>query len=214
MLFRSIEYHRKDSAASQLRAGDVDWPWFAQARHLHTTGIYPALTPNTWEVTQSAMERMRANGKSVSFDPNLRPALWASTDQMRASINALAAKADWVLPGLEEGKLLTGKDTPADIAAFYRAQGAQCVVVKLGDAGAYFESDAGAGLVPAFPVAQIVDTVGAGDAFAVGVISGLLEKLPLQKAVQRAAWMGARAIQVRGDCEGLPSREDLIAADF
>jgi 2-dehydro-3-deoxygluconokinase len=210
----TIEYHRKDSAASQLRAEEVDWPWFVQARHLHTTGIYPALTPNTWEVTQSAMELMRANGKSVSFDPNLRPALWASTEAMRASINALAAKADWVLPGLEEGKLLTGKDTPADIAAFYRAQGAQCVVVKLGDAGAYFESDAGAGLLPAFPVAQIVDTVGAGDAFAVGVISGLLEKLPLQKAVQRATWMGARAIQVRGDCEGLPSREDLIAADF
>ena len=69
-------------------------------------------------------------------------------------------------------------------------------------------------LFRSFPVAQIVDTVGAGDAFAVGVISGLLEKLPLQKAVQRAAWMGARAIQVRGDCEGLPSREDLIAADF
>jgi 2-dehydro-3-deoxygluconokinase len=88
------------------------------------------------------------------------------------------------------------------------------VVVKLGDAGAYYDSDAVTGLVPAFPVSQIVDTVGAGDAFAVGVISGLLEKLPLQKAVERAAWMGARATQVRGDCEGFPSREELIAADF
>jgi len=210
----TIEYHRKDSAASQLRVKDVDWAWFEQARHLHTTGIYPALNANTWEVTHSAMERMRANGKSVSFDPNLRPALWSSTDAMRASINALAAKADWVFPGLQEGQLLTGKDTPADIAAFYRNQGAKCVVVKLGDAGAYYDNDAGAGRVPAFPVAQIVDTVGAGDAFAVGVISGLLEKLPLQKAVERAAWMGARATQVRGDCEGLPSREELIAADF
>jgi sugar/nucleoside kinase (ribokinase family) len=133
---------------------------------------------------------------------------------MRISINALAAKADWVFPGLQEGQLLTGKETPADIATFYRAQGAQCVVVKLGDAGAYYDSDAGTGLVPAFPVSQVVDTVGAGDAFAVGVISSLLEKLPLQKAVERAAWMGARATQVRGDCEGLPNREELIAADF
>jgi len=210
----TIEYHRKDSAASQLSVDDVDWAWFEKARHMHTTGIYPALNANTWKVTQSAMERMRANGKSVSFDPNLRPALWRSTDEMRTSINTLAAKADWVFPGLQEGQLLTGKDTPADIAAFFRAQGAECVVVKLGEAGAYYDSDAGAGLVPAFPVAQIVDTVGAGDAFAVGVISGLLEKLPLQKAVERAAWMGARATQVRGDCEGLPNREELIAADF
>ena len=210
----TIEYHRKDSAASQLHLDDVDWPWFEQARHLHTTGIYPALNANTWGVTQTAVERMRANGKSVSFDPNLRPALWSSTDAMRTSINALAAKADWVFPGLQEGQLLTGKETPAGIATFYRAQGAQCVVVKLGDAGAYYDSDSGVGMVPAFPVSQIVDTVGAGDAFAVGVISGLLEKLPLQKAVERAAWMGARATQVRGDCEGLPSREELIAADF
>jgi 2-dehydro-3-deoxygluconokinase len=210
----TIEYHRKDSAASQLRADDVDWARFEKASHLHTTGIYPALTPNTLEVTQSAMERMRSNGKSVSFDPNLRPALWPNTEAMRTSINALAAKADWVFPGLQEGQLLTGKETPAGIATFYRAQGAQCVVVKLGDAGAYYDSDSGVGMVPAFPVSQIVDTVGAGDAFAVGVISGLLEKLPLQKAVERAAWMGARATQVRGDCEGLPSREELIAADF
>jgi len=210
----TIEYHRKDSAASQLRVDDVDWARFEKASHLHTTGIYPALTPHTFEVTQTAMAHMRASGKSVSFDPNLRPALWTSTDAMRTSINALAAKADWVFPGLQEGQLLTGRETPAEIATFYRAQGAQCVVVKLGDAGAYYDNDAGAGLVPAFPVAQIIDTVGAGDAFAVGVISGLLEKLPLQKAVERAAWMGARATQVRGDCEGLPNREELIAADF
>jgi len=209
-----IEYHRKDSAASQLQVTGVDWTWFEQAQHLHATGIYPALTPNTWELTQCAMARMRAKGKSVSFDPNLRPALWPSTQAMRASINALAAKADWVFPGWQEGQLLTGKQSPAEIAAYYRAQGATCVVVKLGDAGAYYDSDAGAGHVPAFPVAQVVDTVGAGDAFAVGVISGLLEKLPLPKAVERAAWMGARATQVRGDCEGLPSREDVIAADF
>lgn len=183
----TIEYHRKDSAASQLRVDDVDWTRFEKASHLHTTGIYPALTSHTFEVTQTAMARMRASGKSVSFDPNLRPALWTSTNAMRASINALAAKADWVFPGLQEGQLLTGKETPADIAIFYRAQGAECVVVKLGDAGAYYDSDSGVGMVPAFPVSQIVDTVGAGDAFAVGVISGLLEKLPLQKAVERAA---------------------------
>ncbi|NBU77650.1 MAG: sugar kinase, partial [Sphingomonadaceae bacterium] len=83
---------RKDSAASQLRAGDVDWPWFAQARHLHTTGIYPALTPKTWEVTQSAMERMRANGKSVSFDPNLRPdaAIWTPEIETMAGLKSTA----------------------------------------------------------------------------------------------------------------------------
>ena len=49
---------------------------------------------------------------------------------------------------------------------------------------------------------------------AAGVISGLLEQLPLENAVQRAAWMGARAVQVRGDTEGLPTREKLRAEGF
>jgi sugar/nucleoside kinase (ribokinase family) len=88
------------------------------------------------------------------------------------------------------------------------------VVVKLGADGAYFQGPDAQGYVSAYPVAHVVDTVGAGDAFAVGVISGLLEQLPLQKAVQRAAWMGARAVQVRGDTEGLPTREALQAEGF
>jgi 2-dehydro-3-deoxygluconokinase len=61
-------------------------------------------------------------------------------------------------------------------------------------------------------VAQVVDTVGAGDGFAVGVISALLEGLAEPDAVRRAAWIGARAVQVRGDTEGLPTRAELVAA--
>jgi 2-dehydro-3-deoxygluconokinase len=59
----------------------------------------------------------------------------------------------------------------------------------------------------------VVDTVGAGDAFAVGVISALLEGATLDKAAHRGAWMGARAVQVRGDCEGLPTLAALRAAE-
>jgi 2-dehydro-3-deoxygluconokinase len=131
---------------------------------------------------------------------------------MREVINALAAQADWVLPGLEEGEILTGESTPEGVAAFYRAQGSQLVVVKLGPEGAYFESDAGKGYVPGFPVAQVVDTVGAGDGFAAGVISGLLDGLSVHDAVRRGAWIGARAVQVLGDSEGFPTRNELTAA--
>ena len=131
---------------------------------------------------------------------------------MRATVNALASRADWVLPGLDEGRLLTGQHTPEAIAKFYRDQGASLVVVKLGREGAYFDGLNGQGYVAATPVARVVDTVGAGDAFAVGVISGLLENLNLKQAVVRAAWMGAQAVQVRGDNEGLPTRAQLQAA--
>ncbi|MES2957739.1 MAG: sugar kinase [Pseudomonadota bacterium] len=207
-----IEYHRKGSAASQLRPEDIDEAWIAGARHLHVSGVFPALSASTLAATRRAMALARAHGRTISFDPNLRPALWPSTAVMRDTLNALAEGCDWVLPGQAEGELLAGSADPEAIAAFYRARGARLVVVKLGPHGAYFESDAGRGRVPAVPVAHIIDTVGAGDGFAVGVISALLEGRSVPDAVRRAAWIGARAVQVRGDTEGLPTRAELAAA--
>ncbi len=219
-----IEYHRQGSAASLMGPNDLPLAWLQTACHLHVTGVFAALTPATLAATQTAMATVRAQGGSISFDPNLRPALWASEAHMRSTINALAAQADWVLPGLDEGRLLTGCDTPEDIAQFYLAQmkasshaspRGQGVVVKLGADGAYFATAASAqGCVPAYPVAKVIDTVGAGDAFAVGIISALLEDLTITQAVQRATWMGARAVQVRGDSDGLPTRAELDAAQL
>jgi 2-dehydro-3-deoxygluconokinase len=211
-----IEYHRQGSAASHLRADEIDADWLTGARHLHVTGIFPALVPNTLAATETAIALMREGGhhpgRSVSFDPNLRPALWPSEALMRDTLNRLAEGCDWVLPGLAEGRVLTGCDDAPSIAAFYRRRGARLVIVKLGADGAWFDGEAGSGHVPAVPVAQVVDTVGAGDGFAVGVISALLEGLPVPAAVRRGAWIGARAVQMRGDTEGLPTRAELVAA--
>lgn len=205
-----IEYHRKGSAASQMDVDDIDKPWLCGARHLHSTGVFPAISENCYEVSRRTMALMRAAGRTVSFDPNLRPTLWASTEAMKAGINQLAFAADWVLPGLEEGHLLTGQETPEGIARFYREHGARLVVVKLGAQGAYFDHDDEQAYVPGFPVETVADTVGAGDGFAVGLISALLDGLSLRRAVERGAWIGARAVQVLGDTEGLPSRQELL----
>ena len=207
-----IEYHRRGSAASHLRPDEIDEAWIAGARHLHVSGVFPALSPSTLAATRRALALARQHGRTISFDPNLRPALWPSRQAMRETLNSLAEGCDWVLPGQSEGELLTGHAGPEAIAAFYRERGARLVVVKLGSAGAYFSSEQGSGHVPAFPVAQVVDTVGAGDGFAVGVISALLEGSSVPGAVRRGAWIGARAVQVRGDTEGLPTRAELAAA--
>lgn len=213
-----VEYHRHGSAASRMGPDDIDEAWLMAARHLHATGVFAAVSNTTLPVARRTMDLMRAAGRSVSFDPNLRPSLWASTEHMRESINDLAARADWVLPGIEEGRLLTGESSPEGIAKFYRQRGASLVVVKLGKDGAYFDSDfgkvAGSGYVAGFPVQKVIDTVGAGDGFAVGVISALLEGLSVPQAVRRGAWIGARAVQVPGDSEGLPTRAELAAAGF
>ncbi|ELQ4315579.1 sugar kinase [Pseudomonas aeruginosa] len=94
--------------------------------------------------------------------------------------------------------------------AFYLDMGVDAVAIKLGPSGAYYRDAHGEGLVPGVPVATVVDTVGAGDGFAVGVVSALLEGLPLPDAVARGNWIGSRAVQVRGDMEGLPKRSQLL----
>ncbi|MFS1286403.1 sugar kinase [Pseudomonas piscis] len=205
-----VEYFRRGSAASHLNISDVA-PALLRARHLHATGIPPALSDATRELTHYLMRTQRTAGHSVSFDPNLRPSLWASEALMIREINRLAALAHWVLPGLGEGRLLTGYEDPADIAAFYLDQGAEAVVIKLGAHGAYYRTQLDAGFVDAVPVPQVVDTVGAGDAFAVGLVSALLESCGMAEAVQRANWTGSRAVQSRGDMEGLPYRHELPA---
>lgn len=207
-----VEYHRKGSAASHMGVADIDQAWLLSARHLHATGVFAAISETTLPAARKTMDLMRGAGRSVSFDPNLRPTLWATPELMRASINDLATRADWVLPGLEEGLFLTGETSPEAIAQFYRQRGAKLVVVKLGSAGAYFDGEMGCGRVAGFPVAKVVDTVGAGDGFAVGVISALLDGLSVPEAVRRGAWIGARAVQVLGDSEGLPTRAELDAA--
>ncbi|MBU1357695.1 MAG: sugar kinase [Gammaproteobacteria bacterium] len=210
-----VEYHRKGSAASLMGPADVDEAWLRSARHLHATGVFAAISDTCLEASLKAFDVMRAAGRTISFDPNLRPTLWSSTERMRHWINELASRADWVLPGVEEGLVLTGDSTPEGIARFYRERGARLAVVKLGSAGAYYDSDvAGTGFVEGFPVAQVIDTVGAGDGFAAGVVSALLEGLPVPDAVRRGAWIGARAVQVLGDTEGLPTRAQLLEADL
>ncbi|MBV6749061.1 sugar kinase [Pseudomonas chlororaphis] len=206
-----VEYFRRGSAASHLSVADIR-PALLKARHLHATGIPPALSASARELSFELMTGMAAAGRSVSFDPNLRPSLWPCERQMIEDINALAALAHWVLPGLGEGRLLTGYQEPRDIAAFYLDQGAAVVAIKLGADGAYYRTQRDEGFVAAVPVQTVVDTVGAGDAFAVGVVSALLENHSVAQAVARGNWIGAQAVQSRGDMEGLPTREQLTAA--
>lgn len=210
----TVEYFRKNSAASHLSTADYQPDYFLSARHLHLTGVAAALSASSLELCHYAADAMKQAGKTLSFDPNLRPVLWKDTQTMAEAINALAVKADVLLPGLNEGKVLTGKETAEDIADFYLNQGVKAVVIKLGPEGAWYKTaDGEQAQVCGFPVKNVVDTVGAGDGFAVGVLSALLEGKELHDAVRRGNLTGSLAVQVVGDSEGLPTREQLIALE-
>ncbi|AVS91487.1 2-dehydro-3-deoxygluconokinase [Paracidovorax avenae] len=208
-----VEYFRRGSAASAMGPQDLHRLAAVRARHLHLTGISPALSPGCRELVFETLRWARGQGMGISFDPNLRPRLWSSAEEMARTVNALAGLSDIVLPGVTEGRMLTGRDSAPDIARFYLDAGAGEVLVKLGAEGAWCACRSGtASHVPGFAVDKVIDTVGAGDGFAVGVVSARLEGLDLQAAARRANAIGARVVQFPGDSDGLPTRAQLEAA--
>ena len=206
-----IFYFRKGSAASGLSWKDVDRVDFSGYGFLHMTGILPALSESTREAAYYLMQKAREAGLKVSFDPNLRPQLWPDQSTMIRVINELASRADYVFPGEAEGEILCGTRDPQAIGSFYLQRGAGMVVTKLGSRGAYLMTAQEQVLVPGFPVEQVVDTVGAGDGFAAGVLSALMEEKTLYEAVRRGNAVGAIQVTSVGDNDGLPTREELAA---
>ena len=205
-----IAYYRKGSAASQITTHDIDGLDLYGCERLHVTGIFPAVSDSALAATKRLMRRAEALELPISFDPNLRPQLWESEKKMVTTLNSLAQGVETILPGVAEGKILTGRDTPEGIAEFYHQMGVKNVIVKVGKDGAYFSEKGGkAGYSPAFPVREKVDTVGAGDGFAAGVISALAGGESLEEATFRGNVIGAIQITNRSDNEGLPTREEL-----
>lgn len=206
-----IAFYTKDSAATKMTPEMIDDVDLSEFDWIHVTGVLPAISETCRQATKRLMERAKEAKIPLSFDPNLRPTLWGDDALMIKWINELSQLADIVLPGLEEGFILTGSDDPLTIADFYQQLGIKQVVIKLGSDGAYLRDGDSAQRIPGFVVENIVDTVGAGDGFATGIVSGLIEGLPLPQAIMRANAIGAMQIQHESDNEALPTRAELEA---
>jgi 2-dehydro-3-deoxygluconokinase len=207
-----IYYYRRGSAASRLSPNDLDESYIAKAKFLHITGITPALGPSCLDTVHAAMDIAKKHNVTICFDPNVRLKLWTK-EEAKETLLPIALRSDIVLPGLDEGELLTGATDAENIAKYFLERGCQAVVVKLGQAGAYFLHGTESGFVKAFPVQQIVDPIGAGDAFAAGFLSGLLQGWSYKESVLFANRMGAYALGVVGDVEGLPYLDQILRSD-
>lgn len=208
-----VLYFRRGAAASKITKDILDEISFSDAKVIHITGIFPALSETTLETTFKAIEKAHEQGMFVTFDPNPRPVLWENQEKMIRVTNELAFKSDIVLPGFREGKLFTGKDTKEEIADFYLKQGVKKVIIKMGTTGAYSREKLENGKVkefecPSFEV-PVVDTVGAGDGFAAGVISATLENLDDIKILERGNAIGGIQVMHLSDNEGLPTVGEL-----
>lgn len=207
-----IFYYRAGSAASRFKPENLSKDYFAGAKLLHITGIFPALSENCFETVLTAIAIAKEQGMLVSFDPNIRLQLWTK-DQAKSKLMKIAAQTDLILPGAAEAEILIGSSDFDVVRNVFHELGNRYVVMKDGPHGAHYSSCVNniplKGYAPGFPVSRVVDTVGAGDGFAVGVLSGILEDLPLHEAVIRGNAIGSMAVKVRGDVEGYPTSRQL-----
>lgn len=194
----SVAYYRDGSAATALTAADVDAQTLASARALHLCGITPALSDSAHATCLAAVEAAREAGVVVTFDPNVRRRL-ADADRWREISEVFAARADVVLVGADDADAI-GVEDPIRWA---HELGAHTVVVKDGARGAVESEDGVLLHQPAIPV-PVVDTVGAGDAFAAGWLSGWLRGVDRERRLAEAVAVAAAVVATRGDVPGLP----------
>jgi 2-dehydro-3-deoxygluconokinase len=204
----SVFYYRKNSAASLLEPSDIDEDYIAGAKILHLTGITPALSVSCRNTVYHCIEIAKRNNVKIVFDPNIRLKLW-SKEEASTVLRDLASLADVILPGIDEGEWITGEKSPEEIVTSLKVRDDQTIIVKLGAGGAYYNHQGESGYVQGYSVKQVVDPIGAGDGFAAGIISGLLNQKSIEETIRIANAIGAIVVGVNGDVEGLPRLEEL-----
>ncbi|WP_436531928.1 sugar kinase [Actinoplanes sp. HUAS TT8] len=181
-----VFYYRAGSAASAMDAGTP----VPDARLVHLSGITPALSDGCAALVSSLLASRRC-----SFDVNYRPRLWPVTTAAPV-LRSLAAQASLVFVGLDEAQTLWGVKTPADVRELLPEPAV--LVVKDGAVAATSFHPGGVTVAPA-PAVDVVEPVGAGDAFAAGYLSALLADRPEDERLREGHRIAGAALRVTGD---------------
>ncbi|WMJ71118.1 sugar kinase [Stenotrophomonas sp. 24(2023)] len=226
-----VVYDRAGSAFASSTAADYDWPTLLQGvQWLHLSGVSPALGPQVAQATVEAARAARAQGVRVSFDGNFRPSLWQRWGGDAATIlQALFAQADIVFADYRDIEVVLGQrfaqedvvarvDAAADaaFAAFPQLQWMACTqrqvlgvdhhvlgALLLGRDGTRAQA-------PARTLAGIVDRIGGGDAFAAGILHGILSGFDAEATVRFGLAAGGLKHSLPGDFNPV-SEADVLA---
>lgn len=164
-----VYYYRNESAASLLDMTTVHWPDPKKVRVHHHSGVTLALSEGCRNMVYEATVAAKEAKNIVSFDVNYRPRLWGIEDAAPVLL-AHAALCDIVFVGLDEANILWGCQTPEEVRDLLSYPE---LVIKDGSIGATAFTDTGKYFVPAYRV-EVVEPVGAGDAFAAGYLHAML----------------------------------------
>ena len=205
---RDFVFNIKNSACGQLRLTEAALKMLRECGHLHVSGASLS-SAHMVEVVAKAVELVKSNGASVSFDPNIRKEV-IRDPQVRAALEDMLACCDTFLPSGEELTLLTKADTPEEAISEILGLGVTAIVVKNGAEGATYHDRDGSQSAPGYLVEE-VDPTGAGDCFGATFITCRLQGRSVKESLEYANASGARTVTIRGPMEGTSSIAQLDA---
>lgn len=204
---RTFLYWRSQSAARYL----IQHPDFHRIRRvlsqvdtLFLSGITLAILPPQDRISLlSLLTELKTKGIEIVFDSNFRPALWPQDGNatVKNLYQALYSLTDVALVTFADEQQIWGDAAPAQTIERLHSVGVRICIVRLGAGGCLVQDCAATSaprIVPAQPVAQVVDTTAAGDAFNGGFLSAWLAGADLTRACQRGNTMAGAVIQHRG----------------
>jgi 2-dehydro-3-deoxygluconokinase len=216
----SVLYDRAASAISRITPGSVDWhSVFAGARWFHVSGITPALSDNAAKVTAESLVAAKKAGLTVSYDLNYRSKLWTAK-KARAVQEPLMEHIDVLITTEEDTRVVFGigaesKDAYAHVDVESHSEVARTLEkrfdlsaiaitlrenprVLLNSWSAIVAADGKIHAAPRYEV-EVVDRIGAGDAFSAGLIVSRLENRGWDEAVRFATATSALKHSIPGD---------------
>jgi 2-dehydro-3-deoxygluconokinase len=199
-----ILYDRRDSAFSRLTPDAIDWDTVRRARLAHVTGITPALGDNG----RRLVERVLREAATISFDINYRSALW-SPAEARAFAETVLPQARYVFLGQAEAQTIFELAGPPEQVLEVLARRAPKATITLlqGQEGSTM-LDGGRLWRPSrrFPV-QLVDPIGAGDAYVAGFLWAMFRGCEAQEMVDTGAVTAALKCSTWGDIALIDARD-------
>ncbi|MCK7613731.1 sugar kinase [Roseibium sediminicola] len=197
---RSFSYWRNMSAAKCL-AEEIETltEAIAAADVIYFSGITLAiLKADTRGSLLETLRQAHAAGKTVAFDPNLRPGLWPDPETMKTVVMSGASASNIVLPSFEDEALHFGDADPGATIERYLCAGADRVIVKNGPHPVAFGHQGKRDTVPVARISNIVDTTAAGDSFNAGYFAELDRDIPQHDMIAAASRVAAKVIQGPG----------------
>ena len=215
---RSFTFYRSPGADTTLKADELDFALLDSAKIFHFGSLSLTAEPAR-SATLAAVKYAKQQGSMISYDPNLRLALWPDAETAKTGILAGLGYADILKISGEELAFITGTTCYEQGSKMLCDKGVRFVVITLGPEGCFYRYKHGMGHIHTYDT-RVIDTTGSGDAFTGAMLYGFakrkkyLEEFHNNEMIEMMTYAnaaGAVCATRRGAIPAMPGEQEIEA---